>query len=136
MGLGWTHNVVTSVASPGRPKNIRSVMGKIYADKPYTNVNNHYHFTTMIAHTFVKLDEIPSAWFPSRRSEAMATQSFPTMAITEPPLYSIIDCKMEVFSMRAEDGAQSILTMFGKCCGGVGGRDREGGMKETMEENA
>ena len=41
--------------------------------------------------TFSKLDEIPIAWFPKRRSHAMATQSFPTMAITEPPLYSIID---------------------------------------------
>ncbi len=41
--------------------------------------------------TFGKFDEIPSAWLPKRRSDAIATQSFPTMATTEPPLYSMID---------------------------------------------
>ncbi len=90
--MGWTDSVVTSVASPGRPKNIRSVMGNIYRDETHKR-QEPLKFTTMTMHTFVKLDEMPSAWFPSRRSEAMATQSFPTMAITEPPLYSIIDCK-------------------------------------------
>ena len=41
--------------------------------------------------TFWKFEEIPKAWFPSLRSEAIATQSLPTMATTDPPLYSIID---------------------------------------------
>ena len=47
----------------------------------------------MIMRTFLKLDEMPSAWLPSRKSDAMATHSLPTIAITEPPLYSIIDCQ-------------------------------------------
>lgn len=64
-------------------------------------------FTTTRVRTFVKLDEMPNAWFPSRKSEAMATHSFPTMAITEPPLYSIIDCKAEDFSIRARGGARA-----------------------------
>ena len=34
---------------------------------------------------------MPKAWFPSLRSEAIATQPLPTMATTDPPLYSIID---------------------------------------------
>jgi hypothetical protein len=34
--------------------------------------------------TFSKLPATSIAWFPSRRSEAMATQSLPTMAMTEP----------------------------------------------------
>ena len=42
-------------------------------------------------HTFWKFEEMPKAWFPSLRSEAIATQSLPTMATTDPPLYSIID---------------------------------------------
>lgn len=41
--------------------------------------------------TLWKLDEMPKAWVPKRRSEAMATQSLPTMATTEPPLYSKAD---------------------------------------------
>lgn len=40
---------------------------------------------------FWKFEEIPKAWFPSLRSEAIATQALPTMATTDPPLYSIID---------------------------------------------
>ena len=42
-------------------------------------------------HTFWKFEEMPKAWFPSLRSEAIATQPLPTMATTDPPLYSIID---------------------------------------------
>jgi len=41
--------------------------------------------------TFWKFEEMPKAWFPSLRSEAIATQLLPTMATTDPPLYSIID---------------------------------------------
>jgi len=41
--------------------------------------------------TFWKFEEMPKAWFPSLRSEAIATQPLPTMATTDPPLYSIID---------------------------------------------
>ena len=47
------------------------------------------------------MEEIPRAWFPSRRSEAIATHSFPTMAITEPPLYSMIDYSSEYESKHS-----------------------------------
>ena len=90
--------------------------------------------TTTLTHTFVKLDEMPSAWFPSRRSEAMATQSFPTMAITEPPLYSIIDYHREILSTRGGFHARS----HSPCWANVTGREdrKEGRMEERMEENA
>ena len=62
----------------------------------------------MIMRTFLKLDEMPSAWLPSRKSEAMATHSLPTMAITEPPLYSIIDCNEKVNADHARAGQSCI----------------------------
>ena len=52
--------------------------------------------------TFWKFEEIPKAWFPSLRSEAIATQPLPTMATTDPPLYSIIDC--EIYCEIRESG--------------------------------
>jgi hypothetical protein len=45
-----------------------------------------------LKHTFSKLVAIVNAWLPNRRSDAIATQFLPTMATTDPPLYSIIDC--------------------------------------------
>ena len=48
--------------------------------------------------TFSKFVAIVSAWFPRRRSEAIATQFLPTMATTLPPLYSIIDCTRDTVS--------------------------------------
>jgi hypothetical protein len=44
--------------------------------------------------TFWKFEEMPKDWFPSLRSEAIATQLLPTMATTDPPLYSIIDWEL------------------------------------------
>ena len=54
--------------------------------------------------TLWKLDEMPNDWVPKRRSEAMATQSLPTMAMTEPPLYSNADCVGVRRGGRAGDG--------------------------------
>ena len=62
--------------------------------------------------TFWKFEEILRDCTPSLRSDAMATQSLPTMAITEPPLYSIIDYKKaEHIAMSSK---QTKLTMMSR----------------------
>ena len=63
-----THKVYTSDANPGRPKYSLSFTGK----------------------TLSKLAATPMACCPNLKSDAMATQSFPIIATTEPPLYSMI----------------------------------------------
>lgn len=63
-GTPNTYTVWTSVASPARPMYSRSPMGKIFWKSVVTIW----------------------AWIPKRLSAAMATQFFPFMAITAPPL--------------------------------------------------
>lgn len=64
----FSKSVVTSVARPGRPTYVRSVM----------------------RNTLSKLYASSRPCCPMRRSDAIATQFLPRMAITLPPLYSII----------------------------------------------
>ena len=45
---------------------------------------------------------MPIAWLPNRRSPAIATQSFPTMAMTEPPLYCMIDYRAVVSMVKIQ----------------------------------
>ena len=93
--------------------------------------------------TFWKFDEIPSAWFPSRRSEAMATHSLPTMAITEPPLYSIIDYHgmsfgpLEAINEKRTDHVGQTLRMRGTGGRGDGGtRVSEAAQAALLARNA
>lgn len=81
-----TYSVVTSVPSPERPTYSLSVTGKTWRIVSDEQIAEKGQTSTLW-----KLDEMPNAWVPKRRSEAMATQSLPTMAMTEPPLYSNAD---------------------------------------------
>ena len=69
---------------------IRSVTGNIYIQRVSGPLPRPH--PERPAHTFWKFDEMLSDCTPSLRSLAMATQSLPAMAMTEPPLYDIIDC--------------------------------------------
>ena len=73
-----THTVCTSVASPARPIYSLSPMGKIFWKSVVTIW----------------------AWIPNLRSAAMATQFFPRIAITAPPLYDIIDWRRKRKEMK------------------------------------
>ena len=42
---GRVHNVVTSVARPGRPRYMRSVMGKIYRGLEWNDQSGTRHYT-------------------------------------------------------------------------------------------
>jgi hypothetical protein len=56
--------------------------------------------------TKIRLESIKvRTWIPSRVSEAMATQPFPTIAHMAAPLYSVIDCRTtESTAGEAQEG--------------------------------
>lgn len=74
------HTVWTSVAKPASPMYSRSPIGKIFWKSVVTIW----------------------AWMPNLRSAAIATQFFPRMAMTAPPLYDIIDWKRKK-KLRSEE---------------------------------
>ena len=79
-----THRVVMSVARPVSPKYILSVTGKIYAG--YACGLEKSHNDDRLVLTFSKFMATVIAPAPRRKSLAMATQSLPAIATTEPPL--------------------------------------------------
>lgn len=65
----YSYTVCTSVARPASPMKSLSPIGKIFWKSVVTSC----------------------AWTPNLRSDAIATHSFPRIAMTAPPLYDIID---------------------------------------------
>jgi hypothetical protein len=82
------YRVVISVARPVSPRYILSLTGKIYV----CTLSDVMGSAGGIRLTFSKFKATVIAPAPRRKSLAIATQSLPAIAMTDPPLWSIIDC--------------------------------------------